>query len=47
MALPISTPPNAIAYAGGHLQASDFLGGGLLLGILGPILIALWCTVVL
>ncbi len=40
--LPVSTPPNAIAFATGHLQQSDFRMGGILMGIVGPILAILW-----
>jgi sodium-dependent dicarboxylate transporter 2/3/5 len=38
--LPISTPPNAIAYSTGKLEQKDFRFGGLVLGGLGPILIS-------
>ena len=38
--LPISTPPNAIAYSTGLLEQRDFRFGGLVLGGLGPILIS-------
>jgi sodium-dependent dicarboxylate transporter 2/3/5 len=37
--LPISTPPNAIAYSTGKLEQKDFRFGGTLLGLLGPIII--------
>ena len=37
--LPISTPPNAIAYSTGKLEQKDFRFGGLLMGLLGPIII--------
>jgi sodium-dependent dicarboxylate transporter 2/3/5 len=37
--LPVSTPPNAIAYSTGMIKQKDFLYGGLLAGLLGPILI--------
>ncbi|MBD3177910.1 MAG: DASS family sodium-coupled anion symporter [Armatimonadia bacterium] len=47
MCLPISTPPNAIAYSAGQLQAKDFLVGGVIVAILGPVLAILWCSVVL
>jgi sodium-dependent dicarboxylate transporter 2/3/5 len=40
--LPVSTPPNAIAYATGELQTSDLRPGGLLIGLLGPGLIIAW-----
>lgn len=39
--LPISTPPNAIAYSSGKVQQRDFAFGGLVMGILGPVLITL------
>lgn len=42
MLLPVSTPPNAIAYSTGMIEQKDFRLGGLLLGILGPVLIVLW-----
>lgn len=38
--LPISTPPNAIAYSTGRLEQKDFRYGGLLIGILGPLIIS-------
>lgn len=37
--LPISTPPNAIAYSTGKLDQKDFRFGGLVFGILGPLII--------
>lgn len=40
--LPVSTPPNAIAFSSGLLEQKDFRLGGLLIGIGGPILIILW-----
>jgi sodium-dependent dicarboxylate transporter 2/3/5 len=42
MGLPISTPPNAIAFASGNLKSTDFLKGGLLMGILGPAVAVIW-----
>ncbi len=42
MCLPISTPPNAIAYSGGQLDSKDFLRSGLLLGAAAPGLAVLW-----
>jgi sodium-dependent dicarboxylate transporter 2/3/5 len=39
--LPVSTPPNAIAYSTGLIRQKDFLPGGLLIGLLGPLLIVL------
>ena len=40
--LPVSTPPNAIAYSTGFLKISDFRTGGLVVGLLGPLLAILW-----
>jgi len=45
--LPVSTPPNAIAYSTGMLDIKDFRKGGVLVGILGPVLIVLWILLVL
>lgn len=42
MGLPISTPPNAIAFATGELKSNDFLKGGLLMGVLGPAVAVIW-----
>jgi sodium-dependent dicarboxylate transporter 2/3/5 len=39
--LPVSTPPNAIAYSTGLVKQKEFFPGGLLVGLLGPILIAI------
>jgi sodium-dependent dicarboxylate transporter 2/3/5 len=44
--LPVSDIPNAIAYGTGYLKQKDFLIGGLLVGVLGPLLIILWVTFV-
>ena len=46
MSLPISTPPNAIAYASGNLNSRDFLIGGILTGIIAPTLVVFWCNFV-
>ena len=40
--LPVSTPPNAIAYGTGLIEQKDFRLGGLLMGLLGPALIIFW-----
>jgi sodium-dependent dicarboxylate transporter 2/3/5 len=37
--LPVSTPPNAIAYSTGFIKQSEFRIGGLFVGLIGPILI--------
>jgi sodium-dependent dicarboxylate transporter 2/3/5 len=39
MGLPVSTPPNAIAYASGELTARDFSLAGGLLGVVAAVLI--------
>jgi sodium-dependent dicarboxylate transporter 2/3/5 len=39
--LPVSTPPNAIAYSTGLIKQKEFLPGGLLIGLIGPLLIVL------
>ena len=43
MALPISTPPNALVYASGRLRSLDYLPTGLLMFLLGPPLAVFWC----
>ena len=40
--LPVSTPPNAIAYSTGEIETRDLRPGGLLIGLLGPTLIIAW-----
>lgn len=42
MCLPISTPPNAIVYGTGHIKVTDLLGGGLLIGLIAPPIVAVW-----
>lgn len=42
--LPVSTPPNAIAYSTGMVGQSDFRLGGVVIGISGPVLIILWIS---
>jgi len=40
--LPISIPPNAIVYGTGLLKQKDFRMGGIIVGLLGPLLAVLW-----
>lgn len=40
--LPVSTPPNAIAFSTGMLDQSEFRYGGIIIGIVGPIISILW-----
>ena len=47
MCLPISTPPNAIAYGTGQVTSKDMIEGGIWIGLLAPLLAALWCQIVL
>ncbi|MGE0624402.1 MAG: DASS family sodium-coupled anion symporter [Pseudomonadales bacterium] len=42
MCLPISTPPNALAFSSGRLAVSDFMSGGLLVGALAPPIVVGW-----
>ena len=44
--LPVSTPPNAIVYSTGFLKISDFRIGGLVVGLLGPLLAILWVLLI-
>lgn len=45
--LPVSTPPNAIAFSTGLIQQSEFRLGGIVIGLLGPILSIAWILVVI
>lgn len=44
MSLPISTPPNAIAYSKGFIRQKDMIAVGLFVGLLGFVLSYLWLT---
>jgi solute carrier family 13 (sodium-dependent dicarboxylate transporter), member 2/3/5 len=44
--LPVSTPPNAIAYSTGLIEQKDFRLGGLLMGLLGPVVIIFWVLLI-
>jgi solute carrier family 13 (sodium-dependent dicarboxylate transporter), member 2/3/5 len=44
MCLPIATPPNAIAYSTGEINARAFLLPGLLLGLLTPLVTVPWVS---
>ncbi len=46
MFLPVSSPPNAIAYSTGLLEQKDFRIGGFLVGLLGPLLAILWVLLI-
>jgi solute carrier family 13 (sodium-dependent dicarboxylate transporter), member 2/3/5 len=46
MFLPVSTPPNAMAYSTGLLEQKDFRIGGILVGLLGPVLAVLWVLLI-
>ncbi|MBS3738522.1 SLC13 family permease [Mesohalobacter halotolerans] len=45
--LPVSTPPNAIAFSTGMLKQSDFRFGGIFVGLLGPFVVMLWCMLII
>jgi sodium-dependent dicarboxylate transporter 2/3/5 len=47
MALPVSTPPNAIMYSSGKLEAKDFLTIGIVIGLFAPIIVLGWLFLVL
>lgn len=40
--LPVSTPPNAIAFSTGKIQQSDFQLGGIIIGLISPFAIIGW-----
>lgn len=40
--LPVSTPPNAVAFATGEIRTKDLRPGGILMGLLGPAVIIAW-----
>lgn len=42
MALPVSTPPNAIAYAQGELNTKDMALPGMLIGLMGALMVVLF-----
>jgi sodium-dependent dicarboxylate transporter 2/3/5 len=45
--LPVSTPPNAVAYSTGRILQSDFRLGGIYIGLLGPLVIIGICLLIL
>jgi sodium-dependent dicarboxylate transporter 2/3/5 len=44
--LPVSTPPNAVAYSTGEIQTRDLRPGGILIGLLGPVVIIAWVLLI-
>lgn len=42
MCLPVATPPNAMVYATGRCDASDFLKIGVVMGLVVPVIGSLW-----
>jgi sodium-dependent dicarboxylate transporter 2/3/5 len=47
MLLPVSTPPNAIAYSTGLIEQKELMKGGLLVGLIGPALVVLLTVLLL
>ena len=47
MCLPVSTPPNAIAFASGHVQVRDFVRAGIVIGIVGIVAVTVLCRFIL
>lgn len=45
--LPVSTPPNAIAFATGHLRVQQMARAGLMLNLFGVVVITLLCVLLL
>nr|WP_320062255.1 SLC13 family permease [Gallibacterium anatis] len=45
--LPVSTPPNAIAFSTGLIRQAEFRLGGIVIGLLGPALSIIWVTAVM
>jgi solute carrier family 13 (sodium-dependent dicarboxylate transporter), member 2/3/5 len=46
MCLPVSTPPNALVFASGHVTTRDLVGVGLLVGLVGPPVAIGWTLIV-
>jgi sodium-dependent dicarboxylate transporter 2/3/5 len=44
--LPVSTPPNAIAFSTGEISTRDLRPGGILIGLLGPAVLISWVLLV-
>ena len=45
--LPVSTPPNAVAFSTGEIQTRDLRPGGILIGLIGPAVIIAWVLLIL
>ncbi len=46
MSLPVSTPPNVIAYSSGEIHTKDFMKTGIIIGIVGGILVITMVSIV-
>ena len=44
--LPVSTPPNAVAFSTGEITTRDLRPGGVLIGLLGPAVVIAWVMLV-
>jgi sodium-dependent dicarboxylate transporter 2/3/5 len=47
MMLPVATPPNAMAFATGHLETRDFIRIGAIIGLVAPVIVIVWLGIVL
>jgi sodium-dependent dicarboxylate transporter 2/3/5 len=47
MALPISTPPNAVVHSTREISSRDLMEIGLIIALLAPLLTTFWCRMVL
>lgn len=44
--LPVSTPPNAVAFATGEINTKDLRPGGIMIGLLGPAVVIAWVMLI-
>ncbi|HEX7845684.1 MAG TPA: anion permease [Chitinophagaceae bacterium] len=47
MVIPLGTPPNAIAFASGHIKIKQMMRAGFVMNIVSVILITLFCWFIL
>lgn len=46
MCLPISTPPNALAFSSGRCETKDFIRFGVVMGLVGPAVAIAWLALI-